>query len=329
MQRLSVSRRAAGVFGLAGVAAAAGWVVPAAGQSDGGRSVQDAATLGGPAAGSASVPADTPDGAATARELAARYGLASWPAVRTLEFTFRVTPEAGAEPVSRSWSWDVAGRAVTRTAPGDAVTVDLTTADDARAGVAREVHAQFVNDSYWLVFPFQLVWSDPAVTDAGPAPFPPELAGAAADDATKAFLRGSARKLTAQWPATGGYTPADAYDLYLDDGGLVRGWTFRRGGGAAGRSMTWEGYERFGPLLIATAFRGAGGFELGFDAVKLTLKDRPPAPGAADAGSGSGSSSGSGSDAPAGPKATPDGVFGDPDGRREVDDEAVRDVDRN
>ncbi len=198
-----------------------------------------------------------------AREIADRYGFAQWGEVETLEYTFNST-RPNKRKVSRAWTWYVATNTVTRRslkAGGEAVTIALH-ADPATWNKDQtRVHKQFINDSYWLLIPFQLVWSDPAVTDAGEAPLP--------------VGSGQGRKVVTQWPAEGGYTPGDAYDLFLDGDGLIRAWTFRRDGGDKGRSMTFEGYEQVGPLLLSLDHRdgsGAGGSRRFFTDVELTLR---------------------------------------------------------
>jgi len=190
------------------------------------------------------------------RIIAERYGFAEWGEVESLEFTFNV--ELPDREVARAWTWDVAEEAVTRRSPGEPVTIDLGGDPVAWTPAQTQVHKQFINDSYWLLFPFQLVWSDPVVTDAGPAPLP-----VGTDEG---------RKIVTRWPAEGGYTPGDAYDLYLDGDGVIRAWTFRRGGGPAGRSVSFDGYEQVGPLLLSLDHRGDGDFRLFFTDVELTLR---------------------------------------------------------
>ena len=36
--------------------------------------------------------------------------------------------------------------------------------------------------------------------------------------------------ITVKYPDTGGYTPGDAYDLYLDENYMITMWIYRRGG---------------------------------------------------------------------------------------------------
>ncbi|NJL20054.1 MAG: hypothetical protein HC895_03235, partial [Leptolyngbyaceae cyanobacterium SM1_3_5] len=57
-------------------------------------------------------------------------------------------------------------------------------------------------------FPFQLVWSDPAVTEAAQRVNSP--------------IKGQwLREVTATW-AAGGYTPGDTYVMYVDDAGVLK-----------------------------------------------------------------------------------------------------------
>ncbi|MEO1237883.1 MAG: hypothetical protein AAFX76_13950, partial [Planctomycetota bacterium] len=78
-----------------------------------------------------------------------------------------------------------------------------------------------------------------------------------------------------QWPAVGGYTPGDAYDLYLGDEGLIKQWVFRRGGGPDGNAYTWDDHRRLGPIAICLDFHGDedSGFRLWFTDVRATLVD--------------------------------------------------------
>lgn len=82
--------------------------------------------------------------------LAKAHGLEDWEKVETLEFTFRVNRKP---PVSRQWQWDVKDETVTRTINGNSQTIQL----DALDGKAdAQVHKQFINDTFWLLFPFSI-----------------------------------------------------------------------------------------------------------------------------------------------------------------------------
>lgn len=77
-----------------------------------------------------------------------------------------------------------------------------------------------------------------------------------------------------RYPAEGGYTPGDAYDLYLGGEGLIVQWVFRKGGGPEGRAMTWENNVDLGPITVCTDHTNADkSFRLWFTGLKLTTED--------------------------------------------------------
>ncbi|MEO1237191.1 MAG: hypothetical protein AAFX76_10420, partial [Planctomycetota bacterium] len=121
-----------------------------------------------------------------AEELAERYGIDGWDQIASLEFTFNV--ELPNRRMSRAWNWEIVDQAVTRRIGDDAHRINLRSLHELWSITSNykdyDVHKQFINDTYWLLFPFQLVWSDPTVTDAGPEPRP--------------LGDGTARKLTCQ-----------------------------------------------------------------------------------------------------------------------------------
>lgn len=66
-------------------------------------------------------------------------------------------------------------------------------------------------------------------------------------------------KLTIIYNSGDGYTPGDAYDLYLDENNKILEWTFRRGNGEQGATWTWENEKQVGPLTFAQDHMGANG----------------------------------------------------------------------
>lgn len=106
--------------------------------------------------------------------------------------------------------------------------------------------AGFINDKYWLLYPFQLAW------DTG---YTYEV-----EEHVNAPISGtSSTKLTIVYNNEDGYTPGDAYDLYLNDQYMIKEWTFRKGNGSEGRSFTWEMEKEFDGILMATEHRNAEG----------------------------------------------------------------------
>lgn len=203
-----------------------------------------------------------------ALRIAVAYGFHQWKHIAQLDFTFNV--QTPSRSTSRHWTWWPRENRATRQikgqtpvsfplAPGSIMLPQDAELTDEQVSA----HAQFVNDSYWFLFPFQIVWSDPQVTDHGQAPLP--IGGQSS---------ANARKVTVQYPADGGYTPGDAYDLYLDDDHRIIQWVFRRGGGEKGSPASWENVVALGPLVVSLDRFGPNRtFHLSFTDVSAVVAD--------------------------------------------------------
>ena len=186
-------------------------------------------------------------------QIADAYGLASWPKVEQIRYTFNV--DAGVKKVARSWTWDVKNDKVTYEGPDSAGKPTKVTyaRSNMPPDVVKDVDPNFINDQYWLLFPFHLVWDkDITVEDKGMT----------ADPTGK--TKGKVRKVTVTYPKTGGgYTPGDMYDLFVGADNRVVAWNFHRGGVEKPTlTVTWADYKMAGPILISMDHRG-------------TLNDKP------------------------------------------------------
>jgi hypothetical protein len=119
----------------------------------------------------------------------------------------------------------------------------LSSAPDA---VKNGVEPAFVNDNYWLIFPFHAYWDTSAtVTDQGMKKLP--------------IGAGSATLVSVKYPAeAGGYTPGDTWDLYVGKDYRVKAFVYHRGGDKKPKLVTasWTGYKKAGGLLVSTEHRG-------------------------------------------------------------------------
>jgi hypothetical protein len=195
----------------------------------------------------------------TGMRIANAYGFENWDRIESIHFTFNVDSPDRDEPVERQWSWSPDEDRVTFHGEEE-VTYRRSELGDDPPEYLKEVDHNFINDHYWLLFPFQPVWSDPTVTDEGMAEPP--------------IGEGEAPKMTVQYPPEGGYTPGDAYDLYLDEHDRIREWVFRRGGQADGRAFTWEGHHQLGPIVVSLDHWGADeAFHLWFSDVRAVLEN--------------------------------------------------------
>src|SRR5713101_2352204 len=114
---------------------------------------------------SASLAQEKPD---IRHQIADAYGLASWPKVEQIRYTFNV--DAGLKKVARSWTWDVKNDKVTYEGPDSAGKPTKVTYSRANMppDAVKDVDPSFINDQYWLLFPFHLVWDkDVTVEDKG------------------------------------------------------------------------------------------------------------------------------------------------------------------
>src|SRR6202049_2156328 len=132
-------------------------------------------------------------------QIADAYGLASWSQVEQIRYTFNV--DAGPKKVARTWTWEIKPDRVTYEGPDSSGKPVKTTYTRANMppDVVKDVDPNFINDQYWLLFPFHLVWDkDATVEDKGMTAAP--------------MGKGKVRKVTVTYPKTrGGYTPGGFY----------------------------------------------------------------------------------------------------------------------
>jgi hypothetical protein len=167
--------------------------------------------------------------------LADRHGYENWKHVERIGFTFNVDRDTS--HYERSWVWDLKEDRVTRIAGGDTLSYLRSEVDST---VAR-ADAGFINDKFWLLAPYQWVWDQQSFTHDFK------------EDAIAPISGDSVFQLTITYGQEGGYTPGDAYDFYLDRDSILREWVYRKGNQPEPSLITtWEGYEDFEGLSIAT-----------------------------------------------------------------------------
>ena len=214
-----------------------------------------------------SAPASAQQRPAIADQIAKAYGLDSWDQIDAVRYTFNIDLSALKLKLSRSWVWEPKTGQVSyegKDKEGKPVKVTYSRSQIASQSdvVKNEIDPGFINDQYWLVFPFHLVWDAGAtVTDEGMKKLP--------------LGKGSARKVVAKY-AGGGYTPGDTWALYIGKDNRIEELEFKHGGDAKPTLVlaTWAGYKKAGPLLVSTDHRGkADGkpFTLSFSNVAVKL----------------------------------------------------------
>lgn len=171
-------------------------------------------------------------------KVAKAYGFENFDQINSIAYTWNVQRDS-VNVLSRDWKWNIKDSTVYYSGPDTTFTYSLT------ADSLPKQDGGFINDKYWLMMPFQLAW-DTGYTYETLENVPSPIAGANSTKLTILYNSGE--------PAASGmgYTPGDAYDLYLNDDFMITEWVFRRGNGPEGRAMTWENVQSFGPVKFAT-----------------------------------------------------------------------------
>jgi hypothetical protein len=186
---------------------------------------------------------------AIAVEIANAYGLQSLGQVDAIRYTFHLDAPGPGLKWSRSWVWEPNTDRVSydgKDKAGNPVKVTYSRSQLATQSemVKKEIEFAFLNDQYNLVFPFHLVWDTGAkVENIGMHKLP---AG-----------KGSARRVVVTYPAQGGFTPGDVWELFVGSDNRIREMIYRKGGDAKPTlTLSWQDHKKFGPLLIALDHRG-------------------------------------------------------------------------
>jgi hypothetical protein len=183
-----------------------------------------------------------------AEKLAKTYGIGSFGQIEAIRYTFNA--QFPSVDLSRSWIWEPKTDRVTyegkdKSGQPVKVTYKRSQLDSQAANVQDEIEPGFVNDQYWLLLPFHVVWdTGAAVEDAGTRKLP------LGDD--------SAETIVVKYPSEGGSSPGDTWELYVGPDNQVHEMVFRRGGPKKPGTVivTWADYKKAGPLLFSLDHRG-------------------------------------------------------------------------
>lgn len=174
-------------------------------------------------------------------KVAKAYGFDNFDKLTSIAYTWNV--QVNPEIVrSRDWKWNIKERTVLFADADTSFTYSL----DLPKEELPKIDGGFINDKYWLMFPFQLVW------DTG-------YTYVVMEDATAPISGDKCTQLTIIYNDADGYTPGDAYDLYLDEKFMIKEWVFRRGNGVEGRPITWENEKEFKGVKFATEHKNDEG----------------------------------------------------------------------
>jgi hypothetical protein len=179
-------------------------------------------------------------------KIANANGFENFEKVNQLYFTFNVKVNDTVRS-QRSWKWYPKENKIELTEKGETFSYIKKDTLDEQAKAADQ---KFINDTYWLLFPYQLIWSD----------FNFEFNQTATAPISQQQMQG----LTVNYSGDGGYTPGDTYRLYLSDDLMVKEWTYESAGGST-LTTTWEDYETFNGITISKMRKSQdGSFQLYF-----------------------------------------------------------------
>ncbi|GAA4963344.1 hypothetical protein [Algibacter aquimarinus] len=181
----------------------------------------------------------------TAEKIANAHGFEHWKNVSEIHFTFNK---------KRNWTWNPKTDDVTLTTEKDTINYNRKSIDS----ISLKADRGFINDKFWLLIPFQLVW-DSGTTISDPI------------KETAPISKIEMNKITLLYSSEGGYTPGDAYDIYFEDDYIIKEWAFRRGNKPqAGLTNTFENYHNYNGIKMASDHKnGKGDWNLTLTDIKV------------------------------------------------------------
>ncbi|MCM4155891.1 hypothetical protein [Gramella sp. AN32] len=185
-------------------------------------------------------------------KIAMANGFEKFDSISQLKFTFNVKVEDSLRS-SRRWTWNIKEGKISLTEKDSTMSY---TKKDSLADDKKYIDERFVNDSYWLLFPYQLKWSNAEYSEVKKANAP--ISG------------DELQMMSVKYPSDGGYTPGDTYDIYFDDDYMIKEWVYKASGGGREMATTWEDYQNFDGVKIAKKHKTKdGNFELYFTDIEV------------------------------------------------------------
>lgn len=189
-------------------------------------------------------------------KVANAHGYEHWKDVSSIKFTFNVDRDSS--HFERTWLWKPKTNAVIFTTREDTIAYNRIDVDS----IIAKTDGGFINDKFWLLAPYQLVWDN--------ANFTYEHQESAEAPISKTNMQ----KLTIVYGEKGGYTPGDAYDFYFGDDFLLKEWVFRKANQEEPSMITsWEDYEKTNGMVISKMHKKPeGNFQLYFTSLELEME---------------------------------------------------------
>ena len=189
----------------------------------------------------------------TTEAIARANGFDQWEKVQEIKFTFNIDRDSS--HYERSWNWKPKKDEIILTTSNDTIAYNRTNIDS----VSIRADQGFINDKYWLLAPFNLVWDQNSFTSSHEV------------KAIAPISNKEMQKLTIVYKNEGGYTPGDAYDFYFEGDFKIKEWVFREKNKPEPSLITsWEDYENFNGIQIAkTHQKNEGNWKLYFTNIEV------------------------------------------------------------
>lgn len=172
-------------------------------------------------------------------KLANANGFENWNEVKEIAFSFNVNNQG--KEFKREWRWQVKEDMVYMKVEGEEVGTQLNENPD------QQIHQAFINDLYWLLFPFQLMWTDGYDHEINEKVISP-------------FYEKELTELVINFKEEGGYNPGDTYKLYINEDFKIEEWSFFPSGSEEPRIINaWDNYKTYEGISISTDRRNADG----------------------------------------------------------------------
>lgn len=171
-------------------------------------------------------------------KIANANGIEKFNELEELDFTFNVKVNDTLR-TERAWKWFPKTKKVELTEKGETISY---TQGDSLTEKTLAADQKFINDSYWFLFPYQLMWSDFESTYSEKEMTP--------------ISNNEMQMLTINYKEKGGYSPGDSYRIYFGDDNMIKEWTYIS---STGRELTttWEDYESYKGIPISKMHKTA------------------------------------------------------------------------
>lgn len=189
----------------------------------------------------------------TAEKIAYKNGLLKWDKVEQLQFTFNV--DRGDQHFERTFIWNPKTSQVISIVENDTVKYTRNSQLDS---LQTKRDQAFINDTYWLLAPYKLVWDEGTEISEK-------------ENVLAPISQDTLNKITVTYTGNEGYTPGDAYDFFYENDYIIKEWIYRQGNSPEPTMMTtFEEYKNVEGMNLATMHKNsASDFKLYFTNISV------------------------------------------------------------